>query len=46
MGNKRPITLTIGPEMLEKIDALAKRRRMGRAATITLALSEHLERYR
>jgi hypothetical protein len=42
-GNKRQITLTIAPEMLRKVDEVAKRTGQTRAAVINLALYRALE---
>ena len=42
--NKKQIAITIAPELLATIDALAGRRGMSRAATISLACSELVER--
>ena len=43
-GNKRQISLTIAPELLRKVDELAKRSGQARAAIINLALYRLVER--
>jgi hypothetical protein len=42
-GHKRQITLTIAPEMLRKVDEVAKRTGQARAAVINMALYRALE---
>lgn len=42
-GNKRQITLTITPELLRKVDEVAKRTGQARAAVINLAIFRALE---
>lgn len=42
-GNKRQITLTIAPEMLRKVDEVAKRTGQARAAVINMAVYQALE---
>ncbi len=42
-GNKRQITLTIAPELLRKVDEVAKRTGQARAAVINLAIFRALE---
>ena len=42
-GNKRQITLTIAPEMLRRVDEVAKRTGQARAAVINMALYRALE---
>jgi hypothetical protein len=42
-GNKRQITLTISPELLRKVDEVAKRTGQARAAVINLAIFRALE---
>ena len=42
-GKKEQITLTLSPEMLEKVDALAKRMGQSRAAIINLAMFRLVE---
>lgn len=42
-GRKRPITLTVSPELLARIDALARRKGISRTALMILATSEMLE---
>jgi len=42
-GNKRQISLTIAPEMLRKVDEVAKRTGQARAAVINLALYKAIE---
>jgi predicted DNA-binding protein len=37
-GNKRQISLTIAPELLRKVDEVAKRTGQARAAVINLAI--------
>lgn len=42
-GNKRQISLTIAPELLRKVDEVAKRTGQARAAVINLAIFRALE---
>lgn len=42
-GNKRQISLTIAPELLRKVDDVAKRTGQARAAVINMALYRALE---
>jgi len=42
-GNKRQITLTIAPELLRKVDEVAKRTGQARAAVINMAIFRALE---
>ena len=42
-GNKRQITLTISPELLRKVDEVAKRTGQARAAIINMAIFNALE---
>lgn len=42
-GNKRQISLTITPELLQRVDELAKRTGQGRAGIINLAIYRALE---
>ena len=42
-GNKRQISLTISPEILRKVDEIAKRTGQARAAVINLALYRAIE---
>ena len=42
-GNKRQISLTISPELLRKVDAVAKRTGQTRAAVINLAIFRAIE---
>ena len=42
-GKKEQITLTLSPEMLEKVDALARRMGQSRAAVINLAIFRLVE---
>lgn len=42
-GRKRQITLTIAPELLRKVDEVAKRSGQARAAVINMALYRALE---
>lgn len=42
-GNKRQITLTITPELLRKVDDVAKRTGQARAAVINMAIFRALE---
>jgi len=42
-GHKRQITLTIAPEMLRRVDEVAKRTGQARAAVINMALYRALE---
>ena len=42
-GNKAQITFTIFPSMLDRVDAVANRKGISRAALITLWIGERLE---
>ena len=42
-GHKRQITLTISPELLRKVDEVAKRTGQARAAVINMAIFRALE---
>jgi hypothetical protein len=42
-GHKRQITLTIAPELLRKVDEVAKRTGQARAAVINMAIWRALE---
>ncbi|MBD8526231.1 CopG family transcriptional regulator [Pseudomarimonas arenosa] len=42
-GNKRQISLTIAPELLRKVDEVAKRTGQGRAGIINMAIYRALE---
>jgi hypothetical protein len=42
-GNKRQITLTIAPELLRRVDEVAKRSGQARAAVINMAVYRALE---
>lgn len=42
-GNKRQITLTIAPDLLRKVDEVARRTGQGRAGIINLAIYKALE---
>ena len=42
-GNKRQISLTISPDLLRKVDEVAKRSGQARAAVINMALYRALE---
>ena len=42
-GHKRQITLTIAPELLRKVDEVAKRTGQARAAVINMAIFRALE---
>lgn len=42
-GNKRQISLTIAPDLLRKVDEVAKRTGQARAAVINMALYRALE---
>jgi len=42
-GNKRQITLTIAPDLLRKVDEVAKRTGQARAAIINMAVFNALE---
>jgi hypothetical protein len=42
-GKKRQITLTIAPDLLRKVDEVAKRTGQGRASIINLAIYRALE---
>lgn len=43
MANKRQISLTISPELLHKVDDIAKRTGQARAAVINLAIFRAIE---
>lgn len=42
-GNKRQITLTIAPELLERVDLIARRTGQARAAVINMAIFQAIE---
>lgn len=42
-GNKRQISLTIAPELLQRVDELAQRTGQSRAGVINLAIYQALE---
>ena len=42
-GNKRQISLTIAPDLLQRVDEVAKRTGQGRAGIINLAIYRALE---
>jgi hypothetical protein len=42
-GHKRQISLTIAPDLLQRVDELAKRTGQGRAGIINLAIYQALE---
>ena len=42
-GNKRQISLTIAPDLLRRVDEIAKRTGQGRAAIINMAIYRALE---
>ncbi|MEG3162350.1 CopG family transcriptional regulator [Sphingomonas sp. LB2R24] len=42
-GNKRQITLTIAPELLERVDQIANRTGQARAAVINMAIYQAIE---
>ncbi|MDE2268567.1 MAG: CopG family transcriptional regulator, partial [Betaproteobacteria bacterium] len=44
LGHKRQITLTIAPELLARVDALAGQIGQSRAAVINLAIRQAVER--
>ena len=44
LGNKRQITLTISPELLARVDELARQIGQSRAAVINLAIRQAVER--
>lgn len=43
-GNKTQITVTIAPDLLEHVDAAARRRHFGRAALLTVWIGNALAR--
>jgi hypothetical protein len=45
-GNKTQITLSIAPELLEQVDAVASRRHLSRAALLTVWINDRLEQER
>jgi hypothetical protein len=45
-GNKTQITLSISPELLEQVDAVAHRRHLSRAALLTVWINDRLEQER
>jgi len=42
-GNKRQITLTIAPDLLERVDQVARRTGQARAAVINMAIFQAIE---
>jgi predicted transcriptional regulator len=44
MGNKRQVSLTIDPALLDRVDAMATQIGQSRAAVINLAILQALER--
>ena len=42
-GNRTQITLSIAPELLRQVDAIAHRRHLSRAALLTVWLGEKVE---
>lgn len=42
-GNRIQITLSIAPELLSQVDAIAQRKHLSRAAPLTVWLSENVE---
>jgi hypothetical protein len=45
-GNKTQITLSISPELLEQVDAVANRKHLSRAALLTVWINNQLEQER
>ncbi len=43
-GNRTQITLSIAPDLLEKVDAVARRENLTRAALLTVWINEMLRR--
>ena len=43
-GNKTQITLSIAPELLERVDAAARERHISRAALLTIWIGDALRR--
>jgi hypothetical protein len=43
-GNRTQITLSIAPDLLEKVDAVARRENLTRAALLTVWINEQLRR--
>ena len=43
-GNRTQVTLSIAPELLRQVDAIAKRKHLSRAALITVCLGELVEK--
>lgn len=43
-GNKTQITLSISPDLLEQVDAAARRRHLSRAAMLTVWIGDALAR--
>jgi hypothetical protein len=42
-GNKTQITLSIAPELLAEVDAIAGRKHLSRAALLTVVLNDYVE---
>jgi hypothetical protein len=42
-GNRTQITLSIAPELLRRVDAIAQRKHLSRAALLTVWLGEKVE---
>jgi hypothetical protein len=42
-GNRTQITLSIAPELLRRVDAIAQRRHLSRAALLTVWLGEKVQ---
>ncbi len=42
-GNRTQITLSIAPELLDQVDAIARRKHLSRAALLTVWLGEKVE---
>jgi hypothetical protein len=43
-GNRTQITLSIAPELLQKVDAIAQRENLTRAALLTVWINDQLRR--
>jgi len=43
-GNKTQITLSISPRLLDRVDAVARRKEISRAALLTLWIGDGLDR--
>lgn len=42
---KTPVTVSLGPELLSRVDTWAAKRNVGRSAIVSMALTEGLDRW-